>query len=67
MKESMYKNYEELPLMLNAKHIGELFGISLSSAYELMREEGFPCIRIGSRQVVPKDKLIAWIDRRAME
>lgn len=53
--------------MLNAKQIGELFGISISSAYELMREEGFPSIRIGSRQVVPKDKLIAWIDRRVME
>lgn len=53
--------------MLNAKQIGELFGISISSAYELMREEGFPCIRIGNRQVAPKDKLIAWIDRRVTE
>lgn len=64
MKESIYKNYEELPLILNAKQIGALFGISISSAYELMREDGFPSIRIGNRLVVPKDKLIAWIERQ---
>lgn len=64
MKESIYKNYEELPLMLNAKQIGEVFGISISSAYELMREDGFPSIRIGNRLIVPKDKLIAWIERQ---
>ena len=64
MKESIYKNYEELPLMLNAKQIGDVFGISISSAYELMREDGFPSIRIGNRLIVPKDKLIAWIERQ---
>ena len=64
MKKSIYKNYEELPLMLNAKQIGEVFGISISSAYELMREDGFPSIRIGNRLIVPKDKLIAWIERQ---
>lgn len=64
MKESIYKSYEELPLMLNAKQIGALFGISISSAYELMREDGFPILRIGNRQVVPKDKLMAWIERQ---
>ena len=64
MKESIYKNYEELPLMLNAKQIGEVFGISISSVYELMREDGFPSIRIGNRLIVPKDKLIGWIERQ---
>lgn len=62
MKESIYKNYEELPLMLNAKQIGALFGISISSSYELMREDGFPSIRIGNRLIVPKDKLMTWIE-----
>lgn len=64
MKESVYKNYEELPLMLNAKQIASLFGISISSAYELMREDGFPSIRIGNRLIVPKDKLVGWIERQ---
>lgn len=48
--------------MLNAKQIGALFGISISSSYELMREDGFPSIRIGNRLIVPKDKLMTWIE-----
>ena len=35
MKNSIYKNYDELPLFLNAKTLAEVFGIAPSSAYEL--------------------------------
>ena len=45
----MYKTYEELPLYLNADTVAKLLGISISSAYELMNEEGFPSVRIGKR------------------
>ena len=62
MKRSIYKNYDELPLYLNAELLANTLGISKSSAYELMHEKGFPAIRIGCRFVVPKEKLIAWID-----
>ena len=62
MKRSIYKNYDELPLYLNAELLANTLGISKSSAYELMHEKGFPAIRIGSRLVVPKEKLIAWVD-----
>ena len=62
MRESSYKNYEELPLFLNAETLSKLLGVSVSSTYELMHEKDFPAIRIGSRLVVPKDKLQLWID-----
>ncbi len=65
MKESKYSSYEELPLMLNAEHVKDVLGISISSAYELMREKDFPAIRIGNRLVVPKEKFISWIDRKS--
>ena len=39
MNECTYKNYDELPLMLNV-----------------------PTLKIGSRIVVPKDRLREWID-----
>ena len=42
----------------------KLLGISLSSAYELMREEGFPALRIGNRIVVSKEKFCRWVDRQ---
>ena len=60
MKNSMYKTYEELPLYLNTDTVAKLLGISISSAYELMNEEGFPSVRIGKRLIVPKENLQAW-------
>ena len=62
MKESIYKSYEELPLFLNAKTVAKVLGVSPSSGYELMHEKDFPALKIGSRIVVPKDKLREWID-----
>ncbi len=64
MRESSYKNYEELPLFLNAETLAKLLGVSVSSTYELMHEKDFPVIRIGSRLVVPKEKLQAWINAK---
>ena len=65
MKECTYKNYDELPLMLNAVTVKDVLGISISSAYELMKEKGFPSLKIGSRIVVPKDKFIEWVEQNA--
>ena len=42
MKESVYTDYEDLPLFLNAETVAKLLGISISSSYELMHEKGFP-------------------------
>ena len=65
MKESVYKSYDELPLMLNAETIKNVLGISLTSAYELMHEKDFPSIKICSRIIVPKDKFRDWIDKKS--
>ena len=64
MKESSYKSYDELPLMLNMKQLSDLLGISDASAYELVQEEDFPSLRIGKRIVVPKEELQNWISAR---
>ena len=65
MKKCTYQNFEDLPLMLNATDLEHALGISRSSAYELMRKDGFPSLKIGSRIVVPKDKFIEWVERNA--
>ena len=62
MKESIYKNYDELPLFLNAVTVAKVLGISISSAYELMHEASFPALRVGSRIVVPKEKFCQWVE-----
>ena len=64
LKEAIYTSYEELPLFLNAETLAKLLGVSVSSSYELMHEKDFPAIRIGSRLVVPKEKLQRWIDAK---
>lgn len=62
MKESVYKNYDDLPLFLNAETVAKVLGIAPSSAYELMHEPGFPVLKIGSRMVVPKEQFIRWVE-----
>ena len=61
MKESVYKNYDELPLFLNADTVANVLGVSPSSGYELMHEPEFPVLRVGSRMVVPKEQFIQWV------
>ena len=65
MKEIKYKSYDDLPLMLSVPEVAAVLGISRAGAYELAHSEGFPSLTIGSRIVVPKDKLIAWIDENS--
>ena len=39
--------------------------MSISTAYEVMHEPGFPVLRVGSRMVVPKEKFIQWAEDRS--
>ena len=62
MKLSEYKSYDDLPLFLNAEMVEKVLGVSPSSEYEFMHENCFPVLRVGSRMVVPKEKLIQWVE-----
>ena len=63
MRTSSIKNFDELPLFLNAQLVSRTLGVSPSSAYELLHEDGFPSLRIGSRLVVPK-QIRLWVERQ---
>ena len=65
MKNSVYKSFDDLPLMLSVPEMANVLGISRAGAYELVKTEGFPSLIIGSRIIVPRDKLIAWIDEKS--
>ena len=62
MKKSEYKSYNDLPLFLNVETVAKVLGVSISTAYELFHEPGFPTLRVGSRMVVPKEKFIQWAE-----
>ena len=62
MSKTKYTNYDDLPLMLSVPDVASVLGISRAGAYELVRRDGCPALRIGSRIVVPKEKFIEWIN-----
>ena len=55
-------SYDQLPVALKADQVAAVLGISRAGAYNLMRSEGFPTLFIGKRMIVPKDKLIDWMN-----
>ncbi len=67
MKQIVYKSYDELPLMLSVPEVAAVLGISRAGAYELVRSDGFPTLKIGSRIVVSKEKFIEWVNAQTLE
>ena len=57
-----YTSMEQLPITLSANQLAQVLGISRANAYTLMHSKGFPTIQIGKRMVVPKNKLIEWME-----
>ena len=66
MKQSMYKSKEELPMFLTVMDVANLLGISRASAYELVREDNFPKLKIvQGRTIIPRDRLLEWLDEQS--
>ena len=63
MTESNIKNYEELPLFMNARQVANALGISKTTAYVLMSDEEFPSIKIGTRILVERSKFKEWVEK----
>ena len=59
-----YTSYEQLPLALSAEEVAQVLGISRANAYTLMHSKSFPTLAIGKRLVVPKDKLLVWMEEQ---
>ena len=51
-------------LTYNAKEVATALGISVPKVYQLFKSEGFPAVKIGTRIVVPIDRLSAWLNER---
>ena len=63
--KTTYTNIDELPMTLNAREAAAVLRISKSKVYELAHTESFPAVRIGNRVVIPRDKLIEWMNNQA--
>ena len=64
MQESIFTNYDQLPLFLNANTVAQVLGVSISSAYELMHERGFPALRVGNRIIVRIVIFCQWVEEQ---
>lgn len=54
---------EQLPLVLQAKDIQALLGISKGKTYELMNSRDFPTVFLNKRMVVPRDAFFKWLNQ----
>ena len=63
--KTTYTNIEDLPLTLKAHEAAAVLRISKSKVYALAQSESFPAIRIGKRVLIPRDKLIQWMNSQA--
>jgi excisionase family DNA binding protein len=57
------KSLDDLPVSLNVSDVANFLGVSRTVAYKLVRQPGFPSIRVGEKRIViPRDKFKEWID-----
>ena len=50
---------------LNISELAEYLNIGRNNAYNLTRKEGFPCVSIGKRLIVPIKALEEWLAEEA--
>lgn len=48
-------------LALSVSEAAELLGLSRPTVYKLMRRDDFPVLRIGTRTLIHRAKLEAWV------
>lgn len=53
---------DTLPDILTASDLTAFLHISRSSAYNLLNAADFPTLHIGSRKLVAREKLLAWME-----
>ena len=58
---SRYLSFEEVPLFLDARAIVRTLGVSLTTAYSMLRDPAFPTVTLGSKKLVRKEKLFEWL------
>ena len=64
MIKTCFTFLDNLPAMMTIPQVAMALNISRTSAYELAHCKNFPAMLIGSRIIVPKDRLVTWIDQK---
>ena len=56
-------SWESLPLILQAKDVQMILGISKGKTYDLMNSADFPTIHLNKRMMVSRDKFFEWLNQ----
>lgn len=56
-----FKEIDEYPPILQARHVKELLGIGENKVYEILNSSKCPTISMGKRKVVFKDSFIRYL------
>lgn len=52
---------------MSVQELAAQMGISLPKAYELVKEPGFPTIRVGTRILIPVEAYREWLIRNSVK
>jgi len=55
----------QLTAFFQVDDVRKMLGISRASAYELVKQKGFPCIKVGNRLIIPADLFDEWVVKAA--
>jgi len=54
-----------LPVMLNTKEVAGILRCSDTCIYDICKSDpSFPCLRVGRRVLIPRDKFIDWVEQQ---
>lgn len=59
----MLQSFDDLPPMLQAKHVRLVLGLSTGKVYQIMKSDGFPTQRFGKRIMVLKSDFLDWLEQ----
>ena len=55
-------NLAEMGAAVNVEELAQVLKISKTKAYELVKREGFPAVKLGKRILVPTEALVQWLN-----
>lgn len=61
---SAHTDLKRTSLTLTVPQMAKELNISRNTAYELTKQKGFPCFRVGKRVLINRDMLQAWLDEQ---
>jgi excisionase family DNA binding protein len=64
MRGSEVHSLGDLPVMLTVEQLGQVLRVSRAKSYQILRQPGFPAVRLGRAIRIPREALRCWLERQ---